>query len=73
MLRLLPSQRWSILLDVITTGWPRPLSAVRRSILWGIGKSNWLNYRIRVADRVRVAAAGPEGGIHIAPGGRAAP
>lgn len=63
------TQRWSILLDVMTTRWPRPLSAVRRGILWGIGRSNWINYRIRVADRVRVAAAGPEeGGIHIARG-----
>jgi 2-polyprenyl-6-methoxyphenol hydroxylase-like FAD-dependent oxidoreductase len=63
------TQRWSILLDVLTTRWPRPLSAVRRRILWGIGRSNWINYRIRVADRVRVAAAGSEGGVHIARGG----
>jgi 2-polyprenyl-6-methoxyphenol hydroxylase-like FAD-dependent oxidoreductase len=65
------TQRWSILLDVLTTRWPRPLSPVRRRILWGIGRSNWINYRIRVADRVRVAADSPQGGVQIVRGGAA--
>jgi 2-polyprenyl-6-methoxyphenol hydroxylase-like FAD-dependent oxidoreductase len=50
------TQYWSIMLDVLTTRWPRPLSFMRRAVLWGIGRSNRLNYRIRIADRVRVAS-----------------
>ncbi|MFO1058097.1 MAG: NAD(P)/FAD-dependent oxidoreductase [Dongiaceae bacterium] len=61
------TQRWSIRLDVMTTRWPRPLSAVRRRVLWAIGRSNWINARIRIADRVRVAAP-PEGGVQPARG-----
>lgn len=51
------TQRWSIRLDVLTTRWPHSLRALRRTILWGIGRSNWLNTRIRIADRVRLAGA----------------
>ncbi|MFO0996693.1 MAG: NAD(P)/FAD-dependent oxidoreductase [Alphaproteobacteria bacterium] len=51
------TQRWSIRLDVLTTRWPHALRVLRRAILWGIGRSNWLNSRIRVADRVRLAGA----------------
>jgi 2-polyprenyl-6-methoxyphenol hydroxylase-like FAD-dependent oxidoreductase len=53
------TQRWSLRLDAMTTRWPQQLAAVRRGVLWGIGHSNWLNSRARVADRVRLAGPDP--------------
>ncbi len=51
------TQRWSVRLDVLTTRWPHPLRHLRRAILWSIGRSNLLNRRIRIADRVRLVGA----------------
>ncbi|MGE3150437.1 MAG: FAD-dependent oxidoreductase [Pseudorhodoplanes sp.] len=51
------TQRWSLAIDALTTHWPRPLSVMRRSILWAIGRSKKLNSRVRVADRIRLVGA----------------
>ena len=49
------TQRWSLRIDSLTTQWPRPLSFVRRVMLWGIGQLSAMNSRVRVADRIDLA------------------
>ena len=49
------TQRWSLRIDSLTTQWPRPLSLVRRAMLWGIGQLSAMNSRVRVADRIDLA------------------
>ena len=49
------TQTWSLRIDSLTTQWPRPLSFVRRAMLWGIGQLSAMNSRVRVADRIDLA------------------
>ncbi|MGE3148118.1 MAG: FAD-dependent oxidoreductase [Pseudorhodoplanes sp.] len=51
------TQNWSLLIDVLTTRWPRPLTLVRRGVVRALA-FNSINSYARVADRVRMTSSG---------------
>jgi 2-polyprenyl-6-methoxyphenol hydroxylase-like FAD-dependent oxidoreductase len=46
------TQKWALRYDALMSNWPLWLSDVRRGVIWAFGRLNWLNARMRIADRI---------------------